>query len=208
MAVTKVNYGHPPTLTIGEAVAEDAKIVFDGNAQDYHIGLDDSADDLVIGLGSALGTTTHMAFDETGAIIKPLQPGFSAIPSAQVNNLAADATHDLAFATEIWDTNADFATPSFTAPVTGKYLFVWTVQVYYIAADADFYEVSLVTSNRNYRQQMDPDFGQNNVFWDFHGTAIADMDTSDTAKVTLLQDDGTAMTDYTVLSRFAGYLLG
>ena len=46
-----------PVLTIGDAAAEDTKIVFDGNAQDYYIGLDDSADDLVIGLGSTLGTT-------------------------------------------------------------------------------------------------------------------------------------------------------
>ena len=49
--------GTTPTLTIGDAGAEDTKIVFDGNAQDYHIGLDDSTDDLVIGKGSALGTT-------------------------------------------------------------------------------------------------------------------------------------------------------
>ena len=56
--------GTTPTLTIGDAGAEDAKIVFDGNAQDFHIGLDDSADDLVIGKGSALGTTPAISIDE------------------------------------------------------------------------------------------------------------------------------------------------
>ena len=56
--------GGTPTLTIGDAGAEDAKIVFDGNAQDFYIGLDDSADDLVIGLGSALGTTPAISIDE------------------------------------------------------------------------------------------------------------------------------------------------
>jgi len=56
--------GTTPTLTIGDAGAEDAKIVFDGNAQDFHIGLDDTADDLVIGLGSALGTTPAISIDE------------------------------------------------------------------------------------------------------------------------------------------------
>ena len=30
--------GSTPTLTIGDAGAEDTKIVFDGNAQDYHVG--------------------------------------------------------------------------------------------------------------------------------------------------------------------------
>jgi hypothetical protein len=57
--------GATPTLTIGDAGAEDAKIVFDGNAQDFHIGLDDSADDLVIGKGSALGTTPAISIAET-----------------------------------------------------------------------------------------------------------------------------------------------
>jgi len=56
--------GTTPTLTIGDAGAEDAKIVFDGNAQDFYIGLDDSADDLIIGKGSALGTTPAISIDE------------------------------------------------------------------------------------------------------------------------------------------------
>ena len=43
--------GTTPTFTIGDAGAEDAALVFDGNAQDFYIGLDDSADDLLIVLG-------------------------------------------------------------------------------------------------------------------------------------------------------------
>tara|TARA_A100001011_G_C14310119_1_gene845115 strand:- start:297 stop:1460 length:1164 start_codon:yes stop_codon:yes gene_type:complete len=56
--------GTTPTLTIGDAGAEDTKIVFDGNAQDFYIALDDSADDLLIGKGSAVGTTPAIAIDE------------------------------------------------------------------------------------------------------------------------------------------------
>jgi hypothetical protein len=56
--------GTTPTLTIGDAGAEDTAIVFDGNAQDFYIGLDDSADDLVIGLGSTVGTTPSISVDE------------------------------------------------------------------------------------------------------------------------------------------------
>ena len=52
------------TITIGDAAAEDTKLIFDGNAQDFYIGLDDSADDLVIGLGSAVGTTPAIEIDE------------------------------------------------------------------------------------------------------------------------------------------------
>jgi len=60
--------GTTPTLTIGDAGAEDTKIVFDGNAQDFYIGLDDSADDLVIGLGSAVGTTPAIHIDENQVV--------------------------------------------------------------------------------------------------------------------------------------------
>jgi len=56
--------GTTPTLTIGDAGAEDTKIVFDGNAQDFYVGLDDSADDLVIGFGSTVGTTPAISVDQ------------------------------------------------------------------------------------------------------------------------------------------------
>ena len=56
--------GTTPTFTIGDAGAEDASLIFDGNAQDFYVALDDSADDLVIGLGSTVGTTPIMSFDE------------------------------------------------------------------------------------------------------------------------------------------------
>ena len=58
--------GTTPTVFIGDAGAEDAKIVFDGNAQDFHIGLDDSSDSLVLGLGAALGTTSFLSLTSTG----------------------------------------------------------------------------------------------------------------------------------------------
>ena len=57
--------GTTPTLTIGDAGAEDTKIVFDGNAEDYYVGLDDSADKLIIGVGAAVGTTPTITIDES-----------------------------------------------------------------------------------------------------------------------------------------------
>ena len=66
----------PSSLTVDSAAEEDTKVVFDGNAQDFHIGLDDSADDLVIGKGSALGTTAHIVTDENGHVTMPLQTAF------------------------------------------------------------------------------------------------------------------------------------
>jgi cytoskeletal protein CcmA (bactofilin family) len=61
--------GTTPTLTIGDAGAEDTKIIFDGNAQDFYVGLDDSADDLLIGVGSTVGTTPAISIDENQDVV-------------------------------------------------------------------------------------------------------------------------------------------
>jgi len=51
-------------LTVGDGGAEDQKVVFNGNAQDFYVGLDDGTDDLIIGLGSAVGTTPAISINE------------------------------------------------------------------------------------------------------------------------------------------------
>ena len=187
--------GTTPSLTIGDAGAEDTKIVFDGNAQDFHIGLDDSADDLVIGLGSSLGTTTHMAFDEAGTVTMPLQPAFCVTCSNDVNAEIAGETYKINFATERFDQNADFNTTTFTftAPVTGKYQFnclvrgddVWETAV-------DYYSLQLVTSNNTYRIIIfDPNnYDQDLFYHSITGSILADMDASDTVYLQLSQASG------------------
>jgi hypothetical protein len=55
--------GTTPTLTIGDAGAEDAGIVFDGNVVDFYVALDDTSDDLVIGEGSVVGTEPRITID-------------------------------------------------------------------------------------------------------------------------------------------------
>jgi len=95
--------GSTPKLTIGNATAEDATILFDGNAQDFYIALDDSADDLLIGLGSTVGTTPIIAIDENKLST------FSGAITVGVD----DTGHDVKFfgatasAYMLWDESAD-----------------------------------------------------------------------------------------------------
>jgi len=199
--------GANPTLTIGDAGAEDAKIVFDGNAQDYHIGLDDSGDGLVIGKGSALGTTTSMLFDANGIITKPLQPAFLARPASQQANIAVGSDVTIVFGTEIFDQNADFASNTFTAPVTGKYQLQTTLRVQILDSASAYYYIQIVTSNRSYIFIIDPDFGQDAVYLPFQLAVLADMDASDTALVQIFQASGTSQTDIETASSFSGYLV-
>jgi hypothetical protein len=58
--------GTTPTFTIGDAGAEDAALIFDGNALDYYIALDDSADNLIIGSGSTVGSNSLITIDSDG----------------------------------------------------------------------------------------------------------------------------------------------
>jgi hypothetical protein len=58
--------GTTPTFTIGDGGAEDAALIFDGNAVDYYIALDDSADNLIIGSGSTVGSNSLITIDSDG----------------------------------------------------------------------------------------------------------------------------------------------
>ena len=196
--------GTTPTLTIGDAGAEDTKIVFDGNAQDFHIGLDDSADDLVIGLGSALGTTTHMSFDETGAILKPLQPAFLATITSESRS-SQDSLNDQNFATEVFDNNADYNTTNktFTAPVTGRYQF--NVGIGYSGiSEGNEIKIRLATSNRNIESRHKASSGG---VGQLILTVLTDMDASDTAKVQVESYDDASVDYYSERGGFSGYLV-
>ena len=58
--------GATPTVTIGDAGEEDAKVIFDGHQKDFYVGLDDSADEFVIGLGSTVGTNPAITITGDG----------------------------------------------------------------------------------------------------------------------------------------------
>ena len=200
--------GATPTVTIGDAGAEDAKIVFDGNAQDYHIGLDDSADTLVIGKGSALGTTTAMSFDANGIITQPLQPAFMARPNTNQNNIATNAT--IVFGTEVFDQNGDFSSNTFTAPVTGRYQLDVTLRANSLDTAASYNRIYLVTSNRNYETIYDlGPLNSDPAYWNFNINVLADMDEGDTALVKWSQGGGGSdQADIgSVEASFSGYLV-
>ena len=85
------------TLTIGAGVAEDTKIVFDGNAQDFYIGLDDSVDDLIIGKGSVVGTTPAITIDENlnVAVAGTVDGRDLATDGTKLDGIEAGATTDM-----------------------------------------------------------------------------------------------------------------
>ena len=188
MALTKVIGNGIGTL--GDGTANDTKIVFDGNAQDYHIGLDDSSDKLVIGKGTALGTTTSMTFDANGIINKPLQPASNAYVSSHFT-IPINTNHDVVFGSENYDVNSDYDTSNgqFTAPVDGKYLVSTSLYVFnYLDTDASYYYLTLFTSNETVdvlfftSSFLDSDSSGFNM----QCSAVLGMDAGDTAKTIIL----------------------
>ena len=194
-------------IEMGEGAASDSKILFDGNAQDFHIGLDDSSDSLTIGLGSALGTTSHMVMDANGHITKPLQSAFLAVPASDQTSIAVASEETVVFGTEVFDQNGDFASNTFTAPVTGRYQLNVAVRLTDVDSASNYYYIRIVTSNRTFYQIFDPDFGQDADFWTLTIAVLADMDASDTAHVIFAQQGGTQQTDVHTASSFSGYLV-
>ena len=152
-------------VQIGTGVAADRSIIFDGNAQDFHIGIDDSADDLTIGLGSTLGTTSHIVVDEAGIVRMPLQSCFSAYNNgAQSNKTGDDTMYTVLFDTERFDLNGDFASNTFTAPVTGKYMLSAHIGLNGFTTSSTYSNVYLITSNDTYAEFAGTEVENNQMF--------------------------------------------
>ena len=206
MALTKVIGNGLGTL--GDGTANDTKIVFDGNAQDYHIGLDDSADTLVIGKGTALGTTTSMSFDENGIILKPLQPAFLVTMSSNSAQFGPSGTTPN-FDTEIFDQNGDFASNAFTAPVTGRYYLSCLLYGYTLDQDASYYFILIQTSNRNYYKYLGGgQWDSDAIYYGIDVQMLCDMDANDTASISFGQNGGHSSSQILAsASFFSGHLV-
>jgi hypothetical protein len=161
-----------------------------------------NADQMTLGSGGI----ASIIIDSAGAVTKPAQPSFQARPASQQSNIATGSAVGVVFGTEIFDQGADFASNTFTAPVAGRYMLSVNLYLSSVDSAADYYSLALTTSNRHYESIIDPDYGQDSVYLTITHSALADMDASDTAIVTLTQNTGTAQTDIGTASYFSGYL--
>ncbi len=114
-----------------------------------------------------------------------LQPAFLFYNSATDSDVTGNETAaTVDFDTEVFDQGSDFATDTFTAPVTGRYSLTANIRFSGITAAADNVILNIITSNRTYRFSYNK---TNDIAIDmtFSGTVIADMDAADTVTVTL-----------------------
>ena len=166
----------------------------------------------VLRVSNAAGATIMEM--NAGQITKPLQPAFLVNKGGTAqSNFSRNSNVTVTFGTEVYDVGANFASNTFTAPVTGKYVLHAKVRMSEIDSDATYYTINIVTSNRLYTSIYDPrGYDQDPVNFSFNESAVADMDANDTATVMVYQAVGTdghaSISGNSTTTLFGGYLLG
>tara|TARA_R110002153_G_scaffold3576_1_gene17174 strand:+ start:270 stop:2498 length:2229 start_codon:yes stop_codon:yes gene_type:complete len=160
--------------------------------------------------GNGLDGIVSGATDENTAgapWISANHPAFLATP-ASTQDIASGSDVAVAFGTEIFDQDSNFASNTFTAPVTGKYQFNMNLRVEHVDTAAGYLHLQLITSNRNYNHcAIDPNYSADLSYYWISISVLADMDKGDTANALFIASSGHGDTDITADSNFSGYLV-
>ena len=160
-----------------------------------------------------------MRLNSAGIVTKPLQSGFSVkFSSSSDVDFTTTGYTTIPFNSERWDNNGDFdtSTYTFTAPVTGKYLFNFSLGLNSMDNSTTWFLISIQTSNHSYHQWIAPDDmftgGDLNGNFTMKTSAVADMDANDTCYARAYIYNGTA-SQFTYIgdnrvSYMTGFLLG
>jgi len=155
--------------------------------------------------------TEAMVISSDGEVTKPLQPSFRVL-SAAMTNLQISQYHNIQFNSELFDIGSNFnsSTYTFTAPVTGKYVFSVQILLTNVDTAAGYYGVRLEASNHAYWDHLHSvKYSEDPTYFPISFTRVMDMDANDTAYVRIYQYQGSAQTDVDDGSTvFQGMLIG
>lgn len=139
----------------------------------------------------------------------PERPCFLVHPASEQTNIAVGSNVAVAWGTERYDIDGNFASNVFSAPITGKYLLSASVTLANIDSASDYYYLQIITSNKAYIVDfLDPgQFAGDIDYFTLAGAVIADMDASDASLIYVVQATGTQQTDISTHSYFSGVLV-
>ena len=203
-------------LHVKGAANDPVHFKLEGDSSDYaRIMFDDGSNDNIGEIRYDFGSdymtfntndVERMRISSAGEITKATQPAFMAKPSSNQDDIATGSNVTVVLGTEVFDIGSNFASNTFTAPVTGKYLFVFTLYGSQLDGDASYFEISIVTSNRGYAIINEPS-GSEDVYAGGTVSVVADMDANDTAFARVAIGSGAATFDITTSSTFSGALI-
>jgi len=155
-------------------------------------------------------TITPLKIDMSagGAINMPTQPAFLAQGNGQTDFPVNTAT-TLDFENERFDQGANFSSNTFTAPVTGRYLFACMVYTRNLDINTNYYQIQLITSNRTISAGLGTSgYDADMLYFPFSISLLVDMDFDDTA--VLKMDVGSGGANQLIVESqtyFSGYLV-
>ena len=140
-----------------------------------------------------------MNIDSSGHVTMPQQTAVLVSKSSSQLNIAVSSTVTHTFDNEQFDVNGDFASNTFTAPVTGKYLVCLQIRWQNIPTNINYIQTWLTTSNGTrymglFGSGTDLFNAEVNYYRDGQ-SIIIDMDANDTFTVSSSQSGGTQQTD-------------
>ena len=191
--------GHKGSIFFGDSAAGDA-----ANSQKGQISYEQNNEIMTF----LTNNTLTMQMDLNGIVTKPRQPAFMVQPASNQDNIPINATTTVVLGSEIFDIGGNFASNTFTAPVTGKYQLNVKTNFSNVDVTSDYVNVYLVASNRSVVFTFGSGAGDLDTYQTVAFSTLIDMDASDTAHVTInLPNQGAAQMSVNTESKFSGYLV-
>ena len=151
----------------------------------------------------------RMRIDSYGQVTMPSQPAFQVDKNAD-QTLTVNSEDTVTWEDEVFDVGSNFASNTFTAPVTGKYFLQAQARIDSFDTAATYYRWSIETSNQIRHQIIEPEFAVDLSYYTMSVSGVFQLDAGDIANVKARQVAGTAshIDDTISYTNFCGYLLG
>ena len=142
------------------------------------------------------------------AVGKNYVPSFNIRANSGIANVTGDGTvYTVVFDSELFDAQNNFASNTFTAPITGYYQIAWNITLTGVSTSHTLGELNLVTSPRSYRSAANYGAMQTSGELTLTGSLLVPLSYGETAYITIAVTGGAKEVDVATNSWFTGTLV-